>query len=168
MTCWRRFRAGDKQLMSKTCDWSSLYQMIDSGSMLLTTFFKNLTKDFLSNALCLPALKWKRLNDTLNVYNCYSFMYCRWYGFYLPVLISTSKGKDSKLALHCQEILLHCFDVCLPEMSSTHKNPHVLMTFNPPESIATEVFRNTSIFCQKNKILAQVFLTTTPGSSGSE
>lgn len=94
-----------------------------------------------------------RLNDgaRLNVYNCYSFMYCRWYGFYLPILINTSKGKDLKFAFHCQEILLHCFDVCLPEMSSTHKSPHVLMAFNPSESIAAEVFRNISILCQEKK-----------------
>lgn len=72
-----------------------------------------------------------------------------------------------KFAFYCHKILLHCFDVCQPEMSSTHKSPHVLMTFNPSESIATEVFRNFSIFCRaKNK--KQIFLTTTAGFLGRE
>lgn len=83
------------------------------------------------------------------VYNCYSIIYCRWCGFHLPILINTSKG-DFKFAFHCQEILLHCFDVCLPKSSLTYKSPHVLITFNPSESIDIKVFMNISILCQKN------------------
>lgn len=81
------------------------------------------------------------------------------------LLTNTSKGKDLKLPFHCQEILLHCFDVCLPEMSSTYKSPHVLMTFNPSESIGTKVFKNINTLCRK-KCLTQVLLTTTAGSLG--
>lgn len=91
--------------------------------------------------------------------------------FYLPGLINTSKGEDSKFAFHCQEILLHCFDMPARNELNT-QNPHVLMTFNPSESIAMEVFRNISIIYlkrgEKNKILTQLFLTATPRSSGSE
>lgn len=156
MTYRRRLRqTADDERMScqgnQTCNhWTSLYQITDSGSTLLTS---DCTKDeefSIKRSVDASVKIQDWMTQHGRMFNSYSFMYCRWYGFYLPILINTSKGKDLKFAFHCQEILLHCFDVWLPEMSSAHKSPHVLMTFNPSESIAAEVFRNISIFCQKN------------------
>lgn len=48
--------------------------------------------------------------------------------------------------------------------SSTHKSPHVLMTFNPSESIDIKVSVNISM----RKLLTRLFLTTTAGSFGSK
>lgn len=84
--------------------------------------------------------------------------------FYLPVLINTSKGEDSKFAFYCQEILLHCFDMPARNELNT-QNPHVLMTFNPSESIAMEVFRNISIIYLKEGKKKQNPDTTIPDSN---